>query len=47
VQRDWIAEHQKLALEDYYKNLRDRYQVSVEKPEGSNKKDTGGAEAHQ
>jgi hypothetical protein len=47
VQREWLAEHQRRALEDFYKGLRDRYQVSIEKPESSNKKGTGAAEAQQ
>lgn len=47
VQREWLAENQKRALDDYYKSLRDRYQLSIEKPENSNKKDPGSAEAQQ
>lgn len=39
VQREWLAENQKRALEGYYKSLRDRYQVSIEKPESTLKKD--------
>lgn len=47
VQREWQTENQKRALEDYYKSLRDRYQVSIEKLENPNKESGSGAEAQQ